>query len=186
MNFVAAAAAAVADTDTSTLRRPPRRVYNATHPYLRVSEFARLGPHFVGYAQDREGLRLLHFRVPQREDPLYEALPRGAPWDSEGLLLYFRAPPRSRWDINSLLDQRVHLYSRLFHRKRWEWSLAPRQQAPPLDTVSHSSLQEGCDEYLAPVKFTEHLFSGQGTIGLVRVTVSSVSFKSEYDRLSAL
>ena len=140
----------------------------------------------VGYATDSKGnLRLLHFRVPQRSDPLYPVLPLGAPYDSEGLLLYYRAPPRTQWEINGLLTQTVELYSRLFHRKRHEWELRPREEPLPAGTrLTQQQLKAGCDQYLTVVNFTEQTFSGgHGTIGMVRV-IASDSFKREYMRLS--
>ena len=139
----------------------------------------------VGYATDSRGaLRLLHFRVPQKSDPLYEALPTGAPWNSEGLLLYYRAPPRTQWDINGLLSQKVELHTRLFNRKSWEWQLRPREE--PLRQgarITQQQLRLGCDQFLADVKFSEQTFSGRGTIGMVRVIAGS-DFKTEYMRLS--
>lgn len=167
-------------------RRPQRRVLNPVHPWLRVSEFARLGPHMVGYATDSRGaLRLLHFRVPQKSDPLYGALPTGAPWDSEGLLLYYRAPPRTQWDINGLLTQKIELYTRLFNRRSSEWQLRPRDEPLRPDArITQQQLRLGSDQYLADVSLTEQTFSGRGTIGMVRVLSASASFKLEYMRLS--
>ena len=105
--------------------------------------------------------------------------------DSEGLLLYYRAPPRTQWEINGLLTQTVELFSRLFHRRRHEWELRPREEPLPAGTrLTQQQLKAGCDQYLTAVNFTEQTFSGgHGTIGMVRV-IASDSFKREYMRLS--
>ena len=122
-------------------RRPQsRRPRSAVHPWLSIQDHASLGPHWVGYAKDRnQKLQLLHFRVPQPEDTLFEALPLAAPYNIDGLLLHFRAPPNTQWDIAQLLDQSVDLYSRLFNRKRFQWQLRPREGALLDDYLSVTS-----------------------------------------------
>ena len=125
---------------------------------------------------------------------------------TEGLILHYRAPRRTAWNINGLLTQEISLwvphptphcvvltnlyvsYRRLFNRKRWAWVL--RTRSTPLERSAASGgytreqLAAGSDIEMGTVRCSEQLFGhGQGTNGLVRVYGAGVEFQQQYNLL---